>query len=180
MIVWPCLHLCTEGIAGRNAVQPHHTVKGLTMLHFLLLEFRVDGWDRIRNRLCIGLAPWKCICRTYWSLCLCLCQKTQSAESSLAVSSPTPRLMRSFFVPWWHWDIYFVISFSWAEWNCSIISWSVKGWEEPGDYMNHQWNLGEERFLQSYERNMERFEFSLPCTLSSLENWIKIQVTSLI
>lgn len=149
------------------------------MLHFLLLEFRVDGWDRIRNRMCIGLVPLKGICRTCWSLCLYLCQKTQSVQPSLAVSSPTPRLMCSFFVLWWHWDIYFAISFSWAKWNCSIIFRSVKEWKEPGDYMNPWWNLGE-RFLQAYEKNRGRFEFSLPWTLSSLENGIKIQVYLLI
>lgn len=104
-----------------NAVQLHHTAKGLTTLYVLLLEFRGDGWDRIRSKMCIGLAPLKGICRTYWSLCLCPCQKTQSVQSSLDVSSPTPRLICSFFVLWWHWDIYLFCYFFSPELNGTAL-----------------------------------------------------------
>lgn len=74
------------------------------MLYFLLLEFSVDEWDRIRNKTCIGLAPLKGICRTHQSFCLCLPEgPVSSTQSSCQQSHSQVNVL--FFVLWWHWEI---------------------------------------------------------------------------
>lgn len=55
-------------------------------------------------RRVLDLLPWKAYVE-HIKVSVCVCQKAQSVQPSLAVSSPTPRLMCSFFVLWWHWEI---------------------------------------------------------------------------